>query len=409
MFSSCVFQLVFFGVALFHCTHLLRASDSIVLLQYLEQLASPCAGLFPFPLFVPLVRLLGLQRLSVARDARLCIGAPRCATLRWRWLQKRICRVSRAHATCFGSATRAGDNEFYCCHRPGSLWVPVGMRACCTTGRMGCSGRGLLTCRLRRCFISSAARCASPGPVAFSKSVCAFLPFARVFILVAFTFACVCTRARASVLPACLCARAPHQAAAAAAAAVAVNTHHGIDRALCGTPVLVEPDRRAVVEMVTLPCMAADSSGLIHGGFYFGLADYAAMLAVNDPNVVLGAANCRFLKPVRLGDMLVARAEVESGDAAGAGGGGGAAKRKSVVVEVFVRGTDAAATATVTDGTSSSASSAGAGAAAPGTVVAAAAAAPPPPPSTTTTTTDTKVFAGTFTCFVLPRHVLSKL
>jgi acyl-coenzyme A thioesterase PaaI-like protein len=44
--------------------------------------------------------------------------------------------------------------------------------------------------------------------------------------------------------------------------------------------------------------MAADQRGLVHGGFTFGLADYAAMVAVNDPNVVLGAAEVRFLAPV---------------------------------------------------------------------------------------------------------------
>ena len=53
----------------------------------------------------------------------------------------------------------------------------------------------------------------------------------------------------------------------------------------------------AKVTMVTTPVMSADDRGLTHGGFYFGMADYAAMLAVNDPNVVLGSADsCRFLK-----------------------------------------------------------------------------------------------------------------
>ena len=48
----------------------------------------------------------------------------------------------------------------------------------------------------------------------------------------------------------------------------------------------------------------------LHGGFVFGLADYAAMLAVNDPNVVLGAAETRFTHPVREGDVVIAVAEV---------------------------------------------------------------------------------------------------
>lgn len=63
-----------------------------------------------------------------------------------------------------------------------------------------------------------------------------------------------------------------------------------------------------------LPEMAADERGLVHGGFVFGLADYAAMLAVNHPNVVLGSAEVRFLKPVTVGERLVAHATVEETD-----------------------------------------------------------------------------------------------
>jgi uncharacterized protein (TIGR00369 family) len=57
--------------------------------------------------------------------------------------------------------------------------------------------------------------------------------------------------------------------------------------------------------------MTADDSGLVHGGFVFGLADYAAMLAVNHPNVVLGAADVKFLKPIIRGDKVIAEARVE--------------------------------------------------------------------------------------------------
>ena len=61
--------------------------------------------------------------------------------------------------------------------------------------------------------------------------------------------------------------------------------------------------------------MAADDRGLVHGGFIFGMADYAAMVAVNDPLVVLGSAETKFLKPVQVGDTVeaVARVQSESG------------------------------------------------------------------------------------------------
>ena len=88
-----------------------------------------------------------------------------------------------------------------------------------------------------------------------------------------------------------------------------VRTHAAIDHALCGTPVSVEPGR-AVVEFETTVRMAADAAGLVHGGFVFGLADHAAMLAVNEPNVVLVSADSRFLRPVRPGERLRAEATV---------------------------------------------------------------------------------------------------
>ena len=70
---------------------------------------------------------------------------------------------------------------------------------------------------------------------------------------------------------------------------------------------------KAEVRLTTRPEMVADDRGLVHGGFTFGLADYAAMLAVNDPHVVLGAAEVRFLAPVTSGEILLARAEIVEG------------------------------------------------------------------------------------------------
>jgi acyl-coenzyme A thioesterase PaaI-like protein len=93
-------------------------------------------------------------------------------------------------------------------------------------------------------------------------------------------------------------------------AALTPRTHLAIDPRLVGTPLEIA-DGSAHVVLVTLPEMAADERGLVHGGFVFGLADYAAMLAVNEPNVVLGSSEVRFLKPVLVGERLVAEAAVE--------------------------------------------------------------------------------------------------
>lgn len=80
---------------------------------------------------------------------------------------------------------------------------------------------------------------------------------------------------------------------------------------MCGEVVEVSAGSAEVV-LDTTDAMVVDAEGLVHGGFVFGLADYAAMLAVNDPYVVLGAAQTRFLKPVRRGTRVVARARTES-------------------------------------------------------------------------------------------------
>lgn len=82
-----------------------------------------------------------------------------------------------------------------------------------------------------------------------------------------------------------------------------IQTHQKIDTALCGVPVSVG-DGQATVQLTTLPSMVVDGEGLVHGGFVFGAADHAAMLAVNDPLVVLGASECRFTAPVQVGQVV---------------------------------------------------------------------------------------------------------
>ena len=126
-----------------------------------------------------------------------------------------------------------------------------------------------------------------------------------------------------------------------------INTHLHISKELCGTPVKIEEDY-SLVRLETNEAMKVDDSGLIHGGFVFGAADYAAMLAVNHPNVVLGAAEVQFLKPLRAGDTIYAEAKVTE------------SHKKKRIVSVSVN------------------------------------------------LEDREVFKGTFTCFVLEKHVLDK-
>jgi len=86
-------------------------------------------------------------------------------------------------------------------------------------------------------------------------------------------------------------------------------THLAIDRHLVGEPLeLGAGTARAALTLS--PEMAADDRGLVHGGFAFGLADYAAMLAVNHPLVVLASSTIKFLAPTRVGERLVAEARI---------------------------------------------------------------------------------------------------
>jgi uncharacterized protein (TIGR00369 family) len=90
---------------------------------------------------------------------------------------------------------------------------------------------------------------------------------------------------------------------------VQLKTHLKIDQGLSGTPVEVG-EGYAVVELKTKENMRADEKNLVHGGFIFSLADYCAMLTVNEPTVVLASAKVDFKKPVMVGDTLRAEGKL---------------------------------------------------------------------------------------------------
>ena len=92
------------------------------------------------------------------------------------------------------------------------------------------------------------------------------------------------------------------------------NTHKKANIDLVGRVLEIETDHYARVSLVTTQEMVTDDKKLIHGGFTFGLADYAAMVAVNHPNVVLSSAQVQYIRPVKLGDILLALARVEKSD-----------------------------------------------------------------------------------------------
>ena len=123
------------------------------------------------------------------------------------------------------------------------------------------------------------------------------------------------------------------------------KTHKLTDKNIVGEVIEIKEGFAKVV-LKTNQIMAVDEKGLVHGGFTFGLADYAAMVCVNHPYVVLGSADVKFLAPVKAGEEIVAKAYSINKD-----------ERKEIVeVEVF--------------------------------------------------SGDRKVFSGTFKCYILEKHVL---
>lgn len=92
-------------------------------------------------------------------------------------------------------------------------------------------------------------------------------------------------------------------------AAVFLRTHERINGELCGE---IQKMEAGYVELMLTAVseMAVDDHGLIHSGFIFSAADYAAMLAVNERNVVLVGSECQFLSPVKIGNIVNFTAKV---------------------------------------------------------------------------------------------------
>jgi len=105
-----------------------------------------------------------------------------------------------------------------------------------------------------------------------------------------------------------------------------LNTHLNIDTSLCGKVTKLQ-DNYAEVLLHTTAQMCVDTQGLVHGGFIFGAVDYAAMSAVNDPLVVLGSASSKFIAPVKVGDVVLCKANIV----------GEKGKKKEVEVQAFVK------------------------------------------------------------------------
>ncbi|MDR1911900.1 MAG: PaaI family thioesterase, partial [Helicobacteraceae bacterium] len=73
-----------------------------------------------------------------------------------------------------------------------------------------------------------------------------------------------------------------------------LKTHAQINQNLCGFIEDIQ-DGYAKVRLVASEEMIVDKRGMIHAGFLFNAASFAAIAAINKPNVVLVVARCNFL------------------------------------------------------------------------------------------------------------------
>jgi acyl-coenzyme A thioesterase PaaI-like protein len=92
-----------------------------------------------------------------------------------------------------------------------------------------------------------------------------------------------------------------------------LNTHLKLDNDINGKVVELK-EKYSKVELSTKDFMSADSEGLVHGGFAFCAADFAAMAAVNNPYVVLAKSETKFLAPVKIGETMIFEANITAED-----------------------------------------------------------------------------------------------
>ena len=82
-----------------------------------------------------------------------------------------------------------------------------------------------------------------------------------------------------------------------------LRTHAKIKTSLSGN--LIELKKGfSRVALQTTNDMVVDEFGLIHSGFIFGSAEYAAVAAINEENVVVIGCRSKFFAPAKVGDII---------------------------------------------------------------------------------------------------------
>jgi len=81
-------------------------------------------------------------------------------------------------------------------------------------------------------------------------------------------------------------------------------------REIVGELVDVELGKSAISVLEVTPDMAFERSGIMRGHYIFAQADSLALAVIDARRVVTGIANLKFKRPARVGEKLVAKAQV---------------------------------------------------------------------------------------------------
>ncbi|AFL68697.1 thioesterase [Sulfurospirillum barnesii] len=87
-----------------------------------------------------------------------------------------------------------------------------------------------------------------------------------------------------------------------------LKTHGKIKSTFAGNLVELKKNS-AKVMLQTTNEMVVDEFGLIHSGFIFASAEYAAISAVNEENLVIIGCRSKFFAPAKVGDLITFEAK----------------------------------------------------------------------------------------------------
>jgi acyl-coenzyme A thioesterase PaaI-like protein len=92
-----------------------------------------------------------------------------------------------------------------------------------------------------------------------------------------------------------------------------LKTYELIKNSLSGYLMKLEDDY-AKVSLKCISDMSVDNKGLIHSGFMFNAANFAAIAAINEPNSILVGSKTKFLAPVKIDDVVIFEADSRFSD-----------------------------------------------------------------------------------------------